>query len=235
MTATLLHFPNKKPPAETTVVVTGSMGFIGKHLCKLLADCGYNIIETFDIRKRAVEDVCQAKFPRADWCFHLAALTDAQCGDETAMEAVNYQGTLRVLEAYQSRTIFASTCAINYPGTPYADSKLKAERMVRMYRGRTVRLCNIFGPGGHGVIDHFARADVLRIRGAGTQLRTYAHVNHAAIALVRQMAQIVGNLYILPGMTLTVNEIAQAFYPNKPVEHVEKSPLDLEHAPQVYV
>jgi nucleoside-diphosphate-sugar epimerase len=231
---TVLPFPTKKLPKDTHIVVTGSMGFIGKHLTRRLVDLGYNIVETFDIRKRAAEDICVAKFPPADWCFHLAALTDAQCADEAAMEAVNYQGTIRVLEAYREKTIFASTCAINYPGTPYADSKLKAERMVRVYRGRSVRLCNIFGPGGHGVIDHFARAPVLRVRGSGAQLRTYAHVNHAVAAFIRQMSQVVGNIHILPGMTMTVNEIAEAFYPDKPIERVARSPLDPEYAPQVY-
>lgn len=232
MTADILQF-KAVDLKETRVLVTGNKGFIGRHLVQALLARGVKELHTLDRAHDPSEDILTADFPNVDFCFHLAAETNAQSGDYMAMDLVNRKGTERLLCYYGDRLIFASTCAINYPGTPYADSKLEAERMCRVHRARVVRLCNIFGPGGHGVIDCFAGSDVLRVRGSGTQLRTYAHVNHAVIALIRQLNKPPGNLYVLPGMNATVMELTHLWL-DKPVVRVPRHPLDLEHAPQVY-
>src|SRR5260221_1618581 len=134
--AEIIPFPTQKPPYETFVVVTGSHGFIGKHLVSKFIALRYHTM-LVDIKQRPEQDICSGEFPKADWCFHLAALTDAQCGDYAAMRAINYYGTRRVLETYQDKTIYTSTSAIYYPGTPYADSKIEAERTAREHSGRT--------------------------------------------------------------------------------------------------
>ncbi len=172
--------------------------------------------------------------PPADWCFHLAAETNAQSDDRGKMFRTNYWGTQLILEAYRKNVVFTSTCAINYPGTPYAESKLFAEKRVHKFGGRVVRLCNIFGPGGHGVIDRFVHAPVLHIRGDGSQIRTYAHVNRAVEALLRQVEEPPGSLHILPGADLTVREIAETFFPYKHLHRAQRLSTDIQNGVQVY-
>lgn len=223
-----------RTPLNTSIVLTGSEGFIGKHLHAALRAKDTHVI-SYDSRNGVEEDITTAYLAPAAWCFHLAAETNAQSADKDAMFRTNVEGTERLAQVYGERLIFASTWAVHYPGTPYADSKIQAEEICEHYSCRVLRLCNIFGPGGHGVIDTFARSDVLDIRGKGTQIRTYAHINHAIQGLLAMVASDPGEVGALRGANMTVLDIASAFYPDKKLNFVPQNPLDIEDGTQIYV
>ena len=82
------------------------------------------------------------------------------------------------------------------------------------------------GPGGHGVFEAFAKAGVLKIAGKGDQLREYAPVRRAVAAFLDAAFDPPGTLHLVEGTKLTVMEIAELFYPDKPREFVEQAPHD---------
>ncbi|KAK8772849.1 hypothetical protein V5799_012617 [Amblyomma americanum] len=103
------------------VLVTGSSGFLGQHVVKLLQEHDKNVkeIRLFDIKpyennlkhrtekpmKVTVGDICNAKavqeaFAGVDCVIHTAALVDCTIfPDAEAMEAVNVEGTRTVIDA----------------------------------------------------------------------------------------------------------------------------------------
>jgi nucleoside-diphosphate-sugar epimerase len=123
------------------------------------------------------EDVCEAdltrRFEGHDVVIHLAAITDAVSSVRLAerVHAVNWRGTERVARACAEtgcRLVFTSTTSVYgqqdgvvdedcpesllRPQSPYADSKLRAERAIERVGGEgrlrfvTLRLGTIFGP-----------------------------------------------------------------------------------------
>jgi nucleoside-diphosphate-sugar epimerase len=195
-----------------TVVVTGHKGFIGSHLVRTLEVLG---VKSHGIDLKEGQNILNCRMPEADFCFHLAAQTDARCQDTQSDARINILGTLRVLDHYGEKTIFASSSAVNYPITPYAISKRAAEDYVRLAGGKVVRLCNIYGEGGHGVIDQFREQEILQIHGDGKQIRTFAPIEQAVIALIEVATQGPGALDILRGEDKTVADIAKTL--DKPV------------------
>lgn len=207
------------------VLITGHRGFVGSHLCAALQARNIPVIG-IDLKEGT--DILTADLPDVDRVYHLAAQTNAQTGDAAADARVNIVGTLRLLERYGTRVVFASSSAVNYPVTPYAISKRAGEDYARIYGAAVVRFCNLHGPGGHGVFECFAAADVMVIRGDGNQLRTYAPVSLAVSALIAAMP---GDLNILPGVDMTVRDIA-AMHPTKPVAYVPAVQTDIRDGRQ---
>ncbi len=200
------------------ILITGHLGFVGSHLWNYFSG-----VDCIGIDLKDGQDILTADLPDADRVYHLAAQTDAQT-DNVAQDAnTNIGGTLRILDRYGDKVVFASSSAIYHPVTPYAISKRAAEDYALLYGAAVVRFCNLYGPGGHGVIDRFANAERIEIRGTGEQVRTYAPVEDAVEALVTARPR---TLSILGGDDMTVNQIA-AIHPDKPVDYVPAAATDI--------
>ena len=206
-----------------TALVTGDLGFIGQHLVRAL-DEEYIVLGR-DWKRGLSEDIRTCELPPADVCFHLAAQTKAQTKDAQEDASINILGTLRILERYRKRVVFAAS-ATN-PVVPYSISKHACEHYCQLYGARIVRMCNVTGPGGHGVIEAFDKADVLKIAGKGDQKREYASVERAVAMFLAAAKSPPGELHQLQGAELTVLEIAELFYPTKRREFVEQDVNDV--------
>jgi UDP-glucose 4-epimerase len=139
------------------ILITGSSGYIGRHLSALLAvyDDDYhltgidktwrkqmcsefheqNILENIDI---------PGKF---NTVVHLAGLVNVGMSMQAPMDyyRTNVVGTLNMLERTQfEHFIFASTGAATNPYSPYGLSKLVAEQLVRQYCTLNNKKCTIF-------------------------------------------------------------------------------------------
>lgn len=208
-----------------TALVTGDLGFIGQHLCRAIRDGDDYVVIGRDLKRGSHEDIRTCVLPPADICFHLAAQTKAQTQDAYEDASINIMGTLRVLERYREQVVFAASATT--PVVPYAISKQACEHYCKLYRARIVRMCNVTGPGGHGVIEAFAKADVLKIAGRGNQKRAYASVQRAVAMFLAAAKSQPGELHQLQGVELTVLEIAELFYPTKPREFVAQEANDM--------
>jgi UDP-glucose 4-epimerase len=157
------------------ILVTGSRGFIGRHLCKRLVDDGYFIAtssseyhDNFDIKST---NQLQSFGEDIETIIHLAAKTSIEDSFKKPMEAyyTNILGTLNLLEIARTKGIrkfiFLSTYVYGQPRylpidekhpinphTPYNQSKLIAEQLCESYSKNfsinivTLRPFYIYGP-----------------------------------------------------------------------------------------
>jgi UDP-glucose 4-epimerase len=171
-------------------LVTGGAGFIGSHIVDRLLNDGHEVIVIDDFstghkenlannpKLEIVEgdirnfDAVKQCMQGIDWVFHKAAVASVPktVNDPVGSSAVNYQGTLHILEAARQnsvkRVVFASSAALYgdeptlpkvetmLPVTlsPYAVDKLASEYACGMYTKLygletvSLRYFNVFGP-----------------------------------------------------------------------------------------
>jgi len=139
------------------ILITGSSGYIGRHLAALLAVyeddyhltgvdkmwrkqlchefIGQNILENSEITGKY------------DTVIHLAGLVNVGMSMQAPMDYYrnNVIGTLNMLEKVDyNHFIFASTGAATDPASPYGMSKFVAEQLVRQYCKLNNKKCTIF-------------------------------------------------------------------------------------------
>ena len=189
------------------VLVTGSEGYIGKHLLKLLDQ--YNVttvdildpINPIDIRKdMQIED-------EFDTVIHLAALVKVNESVENPADYYNTNifGTINVLNQIKFKNfVFASTGTAEQPSCPYALSKRCCEDIVEEYAKKnnktftSFRFYNVIGTDGFpptnpdGLFYNLIKAEKtgsFNLYGTdyntpdGTCIRDYVHVNEICHAL----------------------------------------------------
>lgn len=194
------------------ILVTGSRGFIGSKLKKRLEELGHEVI-----------DRVYTKIDGIDLVYHLAAKTDVQASFKDPLDdaRANILLTLEVLKNYPDvRIIYpASACEIEEK-SPYGISKRAAAKYIESLAKDYVilLLSNVWGDGGHGVINIFQKADVCTIYGDGQQTRTITHVDDIVEAFIHAMKVPKGK-YSVGGEVISVNEIAKRI--GKPIVYKE--------------
>jgi UDP-glucose 4-epimerase len=203
-------------------------------------------VELVEGELRSYERV-HASMRGIDIVFHQAALPSVprSVQDPLTTSAVNVDGTLNVLLAARDegikRLIFASSSSVygdggelprreanpTNPGSPYAVSKLAAERYCiscsKIYGLETVslRYFNVFGPGQDprsqyaAVVPRFITAIAaekpILIYGDGSQSRDFTYVSNVVDAnLLAAHAEAVSGtvINVATGTSTTVNELA---------------------------
>lgn len=171
------------------VLVTGSSGFIGKHLMASLNGCGV----PFDIRKNGFMDVNNAENlksviqsfkPKA--IVHLAAISNRKSVDNNPELALktNIIGTfnvLRIAKKYGVRVILASSAAVEVPELSlYGVTKDAMEKIADMFDNAVIaRFYNVYGSKSKSVVNKFVDA---ALKGKevvlnGNTTRDYVHVD----------------------------------------------------------
>lgn len=158
------------------VMVTGSAGFIGKHVVKALTEAGHRVIP-LDIGIPWVQaDITQPlpRIPDVDAVIHLAALSHPRQCDDNPGKAfdINIQGTHNVLKmalASGAKKVVFSSSAHVYDIPPrylptdelhplrlnntYTTTKLLGEQLCQLFYENhglsytVLRLFNAYGPG----------------------------------------------------------------------------------------
>ncbi|MBT3249274.1 MAG: UDP-glucose 4-epimerase [Candidatus Pacebacteria bacterium] len=144
------------------IIVTGGAGFLGRHLCRALANAGHSL-KIIDLKNNPefetiiadVRDTNKMKelVSDAEVVFHLASLIEAGESVEKPEKYIDYNinGTLSILEAMRLNGIktfvFSSSAAIygeptevpikeddrTLPINPYGMTKLAMEALLRSY------------------------------------------------------------------------------------------------------
>lgn len=171
------------------ILITGSEGFIGKHLCKLLEKD--NEILRYDRKIKLLPLSCFF-IEKPDYVVHLAS----NISDDIEKCREDIDLTFKILELSLKynikKVIFASSAAVygnSYPYinpiSPYGISKLQCEEWIDYYVKKglncvILRLSNVYGKGGNGVINQFinkiSKNEKLIVNNTGNQKRDYIHV-----------------------------------------------------------
>lgn len=250
-------------------LITGVAGFIGSHLADYLIEqghevCGVDNFFTGDIsnvnervkfykvditNREALELVFEIEKP--DWVFHEAAnpRTFLSVDDPFLNHDINITGTLNVLlaskEADVKKVIFASSCILYSPNTPYYVSKLSGEEYMRVFhtlyglKTISLRYSNVYGSlrqseKGSSINAmaslHKSKRDTGRIwiTGDGTQTRDWTHVTDIARAnLLAAQSNETGVFDICTGIQTSMNLIANYF--GCPIDYVPDQVGDAKH------
>jgi UDP-glucose 4-epimerase len=196
------------------ILVTGSEGYIGKHLIKMIGET-YEIYKLdlvdptnpIDIRKNINLDI------EFDAVIHLAALVNVSRSTKFPLEYhdTNVNGTVNCLTDLKYKNfVFASTGSAAGLASPYAISKKMAELIVEDYCQKNskdytmFRFYNVTGSDGipptnpDGLFSSLIRAEkegVFYVYGGdyntpdGSAIRDYTHVNEICSALIKAIEE----------------------------------------------
>lgn len=208
-------------------LITGHKGFIGTQLNRLLEEHHWEVvgIDLKDSRDVATPGQLD-DFKDVTHVFHLAA-------HPVAVSPNTIDATYAVID-YVKRTgahlVFASSAAVYHPHTSvYGAQKTLCETLIRKAlepQDYTIlRLFNVIGHDGHGVVDKFIRSHVqkepLRVYGSGQQRRDYVHVNDVVQAMREVAESECGGTYdIGTGHSFSVNQILEFFPGAKSVRDI---------------
>ncbi|KKQ17960.1 MAG: Polysaccharide biosynthesis protein [Berkelbacteria bacterium GW2011_GWA1_36_9] len=156
------------------IIVTGSNGFVGKHLIELLKKNKENIIFPLDFKQADITKYAEVKAYlekiKPDQVYHLAGFASGAGKDKDLIFKVNIEGTLNILKALKVigkpvRILLASTAYV-YGNTPvcvkedgkidtksfYDQSKIKMEEEGLKYQNGKIKIVitrasNHTGPG----------------------------------------------------------------------------------------
>lgn len=238
------------------VLVTGCSGYIGSRLIKKLlerkdwevwgadwnnctVDGRLNFVKS-DIRKLKPEFIQQF-----DIIYHLAAQADIPTSFKKPDETfdINVNATQLLVKNFMGkRFVFASSSSVYLPTNPYAESKLKAEEVIKKSGApyTILRYFNVYGWGKMGlVIQEFMKNTLegkpLVIHGTGDQERDFVYVDDIVDATIQSSIREGGVNQIFDvgtGKAISLNQVVSFIRDvtgkKVPVTHIERRKGDLD-------
>lgn len=194
---------------------------IGRRLNKALLRLGHEVYGV-DIKDGVdcadVENLTD--FKGVSTVFHLAAHLSPP--RRNTMDACD--GVLEFARRNNAKIIYASSAAVYNPWDMYGVHKLYGERLFHTQWNNTasLRLFNVYGGGGIGLVDRVIRQEHIKVNGSGEQRRDYVHVDDVVEAFVAAFeSNWVGTVDIGTGQSHSVKEVLRMFEWSD-FEHVKK-------------
>lgn len=223
------------------ILVTGHMGFIGTHLCKLLSKkhdiTGIDLQEGNSTR----DDITRYSAVEGedyDVVIHTAAQVSVpkSVANPKYDAITNIFGTLNIIEQFpNAKFVYLSTAGLygegmNHkeddpicPTSPYGLSKFTGEQYVRLLTkdALILRLANVIGPGERGepnVMQIFERESIITMLGDGLQTRDFVHVDIVCKAIKLGLEKNLSGVYnIGTGKSKKLIDVAEFF--NKEIRY----------------
>jgi len=220
------------------VLITGSEGFIGKHLHKLYpdADCIDKALGT-DI----LDNLPDKNY---DIVFHLAACHHIASGEANPEKFIltNCWGTTKLMRTYpNSRFINISSSAASKVQSVYGATKAFTELIGNTHNNcLSVRFYNVFGEGQlveggaftPKLILHWLNGDLLSINGDGFQSRDFTYVGDVVLNLQRLAeSERTGLAHIGYGKSISIIDMIKLVYTYMPsVSHNPALDFDIRYS-----
>lgn len=196
------NFPHRK------ILITGSSGFVGKHLVKRLSEkheiVGFDLVDGQNVLD---SKLLSEKMAGVDIVVHLAAFISAMESWKKPLEYFenNTLGTASVVNCAKKAGVkkiifFSSAAAVAKPFTPYGVSKINAEKILLLYKDKInvviVRPENIYGDGQkreygyviHNFINAVRSGSPIKIYGDGEQGRDFIYIDDV-VATVEKLIE----------------------------------------------
>ena len=188
------------------ILVTGSKGFIGKHLVTKLTEEGYKVYTISSMDGDVAKPETWANIPHSDVVIHLASRTFVPHSwiDPHGFFETNLNGTICCLEyckKHNSRLIYLSSYLYGNPqflpvsesaplcvNNPYGLSKKFAEEICSFYYNNfglntvVIRPFNVYGPGQSSdflipsIIDHVISRKKIKVKDLNPK-RDYIYID----------------------------------------------------------
>jgi len=197
-------------------LITGSSGFIGRHLQKALPFADglarspsdtTNLVG--DIRTYPIQE------KNYDIVYHLAAFVGTELSIKKPVEtySINICGTLNLLRSFKGLFIFTSTVGVLEPlKNPYFLSKYVSEETIRASPCKYLifRLTSPYGWGSKFVVQKWLESDTIRIYGDGNQTRDFVYIDDVIEILANPFKFELNKTYnVGTGIPVTLNELAE--------------------------
>ena len=232
------------------ILITGSEGFIGKHLVNLLKEkheiYGFDRNENKDLN--ILGDIAEAFIEFKPYIvIHLASNISNdinECRDDV-IALLNLLAFCKEFEV--KKFIFTSSAAVygdSYPKiipiNPYGIAKLQCEQWCEYYAKEyginiiIMRLGNVYGVNGKGVINQFITQlknnQPLTIFGDGKQLRNYVYID-SIIDIVNRYVEFKewANFEVFDVATQEVHSLFDILYN---INNIIKKPIEINFLPK---
>lgn len=206
------------------ILVTGSSGYIGEKLVVELRKNLNCVVTEYDIAEDCFKDVrnCCFNYDDYDLVYHLAAESRVVNCDKNKLSAfqTNVLGTEWICSIFKEKVIFFDTYLD--PRTYYGYTKALSRVCSQRYGSTAIRVCNIFGYDGPGVIDEIVRCmrrkDMFHLQEGQCPL-SFMHVDD----LIRTVLGISPQSAIVQtcGTNVCLQEIVDAFQVPHTLQHIK--------------
>ena len=219
------------------ILITGSSGFIGSHLCKALPHA-YGMDQAEAPTTRIRGDILNPPVSANDYdiVYHLAGVVGTGASMRSPIDTynINVCGTLNLIQSFKGLFIFLSSVGVYEPlRNPYFLSKYVCEEIVRTSPCKHLifRLANPYGEGSKSVIQKWLKADRIQIYGDGNQTRDFVFIDDIIEILANPLKLRLNQTYnVGTGLPTTLNELAEQIVMltgKKNVEHLPAKEFEI--------
>lgn len=204
------------------VLVTGSDGFIGKHVFEAAEKRGH-VVDGIDKSRVDMSVLPAYWYKDYDCVIHLAAYIDIKESFEKPWEYTENNLVLLRKLKQAKRVVFASSAAVYSEASPYGLTKKLGEYLLPK-NSVSLRIFNPFGPGeNHAnethIIPILAGNEITTLYHKGKQIRDFIDVRDVAEAFVLAAESNISGAYDLCNTPLSIREVASLM--NRSVELVD--------------
>jgi len=202
-----------------TIIITGSRGYVGENLHKMIPDAeGFDIFDGFSNPYDPLSVRHLFEDTKPEIIYHLEAVSGIAACESDPRRAIynNIISTLNITEnatKFGTKVVFASSEACDNPINLYGQTKLIGERLVLKASGVVCRISNIWGGFGYLEKKDTVVARLMRgtfeERGSDNEVRDFIHVDEVCKMLIMASKMPSGLYRINTGNKITIRDLRE--------------------------